>query len=114
MTDHDEQRIRDRAHQMWVADGHPENRALHYWLVAEKELKGEASPEVENQGEGNRTAARVHDEPTRRFAKSGQIEVKAREIKRALDWPDGEKPKQPEAVGKKRRQRIATPHGTEV
>ena len=35
--------IRERAYELWQADGCPEGRELDYWLRAEAELKGDAS-----------------------------------------------------------------------
>lgn len=52
MTEQDEKRIRERAHQMWVDDGCPDDRALEYWLAAERELLG---PEAENIDAGTVT-----------------------------------------------------------
>jgi len=39
----------------------------------------------ENEGEGNRTAAKDYNERTRRFVDSGQVQGKAREAAKALD-----------------------------
>ena len=44
-------------------------------------VKGSEQP---NEGEGIRTAARRYNEAQRRFVRSGQVEEKAREAKKAL------------------------------
>ena len=44
----------------------------------------------QNEGEGNKTAAREYNKGTTEFAKSGQVEGKAREAKRAVDGSEGE------------------------
>jgi hypothetical protein len=33
-----EGRIRERAYEIWSAQGHPEGRAEEYWLMAEHEI----------------------------------------------------------------------------
>jgi hypothetical protein len=38
----DPDQIRERAYQLWQADGCPEGLALDYWLRAEADLAGEA------------------------------------------------------------------------
>ena len=52
-----------------------------------------------NEGEGNKTAAREYNKGTTEFAKSGQVEGKAREAKRAVDGPEGEKLRAAEREG---------------
>ena len=70
MTDLKNHLIRKRAHEMWVNDGRPENRALDYWLAAESELR-----------ETERTS-RLGDQG-RASPQSGKDAKKAR----PLDWP---------------------------
>jgi hypothetical protein len=53
----------------------------------------------QNEGEGNKTAAREYNKGTTEFAKSGQVEGKAREAKRAVDGADGEKLRAAEREG---------------
>jgi hypothetical protein len=53
-----------------------------------------------NEGEGNRTAARAHNESQRRFVKSGQVEKPAREAEQALDGPEARELAEAEALGK--------------
>jgi hypothetical protein len=36
------QRIRERAHALWEADGCPEGREWDYWLIAEQEIVNES------------------------------------------------------------------------
>ena len=54
----------------------------------------------QNEGEGNKTAARNYNKATTEFAKSGEVESKAREAKRAVDGPDGDKLRDAEREGK--------------
>ena len=44
----------------------------------------------QNEGEGNKTAAREYNKATTKFTKSGEVEGKAREAKRAVDGAEGE------------------------
>jgi len=43
-----------------------------------------------NEGEGNRTAARVFNDAQRKFAKSGQVDEAARAAAAAVTGPDSE------------------------
>jgi hypothetical protein len=54
----------------------------------------------QNEGEGNRTAAREYNEAQRRFVESGKVDKKAREAERALDTPEKRTMERAEAVGK--------------
>jgi len=56
-----------------------------------------------NEGEGNKTAAREYNQRTERFAKSGQVEKKAEEAKKALEGPEGEELASAEEAGKSHR-----------
>jgi hypothetical protein len=58
--------------------------------------------EQKNQGEGNREAARRYNEATRDFVKSGKVEKKAQEAKRAVEGKEGEELRKAEAEGKAR------------
>ena len=53
-----------------------------------------------NEGEGNKTAAREYNKETTAFAKSGQVEGKAREAKQAVDGKDADKLREAEREGK--------------
>ena len=53
----------------------------------------------QNEGEGSRTGARAYNEATTKFAKSGEVEGKAREAKRAVDSGEGEKLRKAEREG---------------
>ena len=55
-----------------------------------------------NEGEGNKTAARHYNEATTEFAKSGKVEEKAREARKAVDGQDGEKLRKAERDGLKK------------
>ena len=52
-----------------------------------------------NEGEGNKTAAREYNRETTEFAKSGQVEGKAREAKQALEGREGEELRKAEREG---------------
>lgn len=43
----EENRIRKRAHEIWVEEGKPEGRALHHWLMAKWELELARNPREE-------------------------------------------------------------------
>lgn len=53
-----------------------------------------------NEGEGNRTAARVYNENQHGFVKSGRVKTQAREAERALDGPEARELAEAEAIGK--------------
>jgi hypothetical protein len=53
----------------------------------------------QNEGEGNRTAARAYNKGVRDFEKTGQVEKKAREAADALDGPEAKALKEAEAKG---------------
>jgi hypothetical protein len=52
-----------------------------------------------NEGEGNKTAARHYNEATTEFAKSGKVEEKAQEARKAVDGQDGDKLRKAEREG---------------
>jgi len=54
----------------------------------------------QNEGEGNKTAARQYNEAQERFAQSGQVEEKAREAEQALDGPEKAALQHAEDVGR--------------
>ncbi len=56
-------------------------------------------PQQRNEGEGNKTAARHYNEKTEKFAKSDQVDEKAREAARAVE-SDGGALKRAEQAGK--------------
>jgi len=62
--------------------------------------QGSGTSAQANEGEGNKTAAREYNEAQQAFAKSGQVEEKAREAERALDGPDRRELEEAEAIGK--------------
>jgi Protein of unknown function (DUF2934) len=41
-----EQHIRDRAYQLWEADGAPEGKAEHYWYRAQELIEREEKPDL--------------------------------------------------------------------
>jgi hypothetical protein len=58
--------------------------------------------QANNEGEGNRSAAREYNEAQQRFVESGQVEDAAREAERALDGPERQELLDAEAAGKAR------------
>jgi hypothetical protein len=54
----------------------------------------------QNEGEGNRTAAREYNEAQHRFVESGKVDRKAREAEQALDTPEKRTMERAEAIGK--------------
>lgn len=55
-----------------------------------------------NEGEGNRTAARVYNEAQEDFAKSGKAEPAARDAANALSGPEAEELRRAEEAAKRR------------
>jgi hypothetical protein len=55
----------------------------------------------DNQGEGNRTAAREYNKAQQEFAKSGKVEQAARSAERALDTKEAKELKQAEELGRR-------------
>ena len=53
----------------------------------------------QNEGGGNKTAAREYNKATTEFTKSGEVESNAREAKRAVDSAEGEKLREAERKG---------------
>ncbi|HTJ65469.1 MAG TPA: hypothetical protein VL899_16830 [Alphaproteobacteria bacterium] len=54
----------------------------------------------QNEGEGNRTAARAYNKGVQDFEKTGQVEKKAREAADALNGPEAKALKDAEAEGR--------------
>ncbi len=54
----------------------------------------------ENEGEGNRTAAKAYNKGVQDFEKTGQVDKKAREAADALDGPEAKELRKAEEVGK--------------
>ena len=60
-----EQRIRERAHSLWEADGGIHGRHIHHWLQAEREIDkgdGELGPDDEPRLDALREAKRQHSD----------------------------------------------------
>jgi hypothetical protein len=66
--------------------------------MAENKPPQERTPQ--NEGEGNRTAAREYNEAQHRFVESGKVDKKAREAEQALDTPEKRAMERAEAIGK--------------
>jgi hypothetical protein len=54
-----------------------------------------------NEGEGNRTAAKVYDDATTRFAKSGKVEPAARAAEKSLETPEADDLARAESAGRR-------------
>jgi len=54
----------------------------------------------QNEGEGNKTAAREYNDAQHRFAQSGRVEEKAREAARAMASPERAELERAEAIGR--------------
>lgn len=65
------------------------------------ENRKDAGTTQENEGEGNKTAARHYNEATERFAKSGKVDEKAREARDAVDHDDAHELAEAEQIGKR-------------
>ena len=53
-----------------------------------------------NEGEGNRTAARVYNRATKEFARSGKVEEQAKRAEQAIDGPQKADLERAEQAGK--------------
>jgi hypothetical protein len=56
---------------------------------------------LENEGEGNKTAARRYNEATQQYIESGKVEPAAKEAEAALDGPEAEELELAEEEGKR-------------
>lgn len=65
-----------------------------------KDEKSAAQKGLENEGEGNKTAARRYDDATQKFVESGKVEPAAREAKKAIDGPEGDELRRAEKEAK--------------
>ena len=54
----------------------------------------------QNEGEGNKTSAKEYDEKATKFARSGQVDEKAKQARQAVEGPEGEKLREAEREGK--------------
>ncbi len=59
-------------------------------------------PGLENEGEGNKTAARNYDAGVEKFVRAGKVDEAAEKAKRAVDGDEGEDLRRAEEIGKKR------------
>jgi hypothetical protein len=57
---------------------------------------------LENQGEGNKTAAREYNEKAKEHADSGKVDEAAREAGKAIEGREGTDLRRAEEVGKER------------
>jgi hypothetical protein len=51
MANPNDDRIRERAHQLWEAADRPEGREQDFWYQAERELKGDAATNPDEKSE---------------------------------------------------------------
>jgi hypothetical protein len=65
-----------------------------------KSEKPVPSSGLENEGEGNKTAARHYNEATQKYVESGKVDDAAREAQEALEGPEGEALRRAEKEGK--------------
>ena len=102
------ERIRQRAYELWVAEGRPHAKDIEYWLRAEQEITdAKAAPVAAegrpaNEGEGNRTAARAFNREQTAVAQHEDVEAKAREAEKALEGAEGAQLRRAEDRGKSR------------
>ena len=68
--------------------------------MADERKQGSAGGQ-ENEGEGNRTAARRYNEAVERTVKGGKVEEQARAAEQALEGAEGEELAHAEAEGKR-------------
>jgi hypothetical protein len=54
----------------------------------------------QNEGEGNRTAAKTYNDAQKRFAESGKVDQAAREAEQSTKGPEGEALREAERIGK--------------
>lgn len=54
-----------------------------------------------NEGEGNRTAAKVYNDATERFAKSGKVGPAAKKAEDSLDTPEAAELERAEKAGRR-------------
>jgi Protein of unknown function (DUF2934) len=110
--DEDMERVSSKAYEIWEQEGKPDGRALDHWLEAERHVLGQTGDGDQqdrkgpgpsaNEGEGNRTAARQHNEAQQRFVRSGKVENKAREAQKAIEGDEGKELRKAELVGRQR------------
>lgn len=50
MSDEREEKIRRRAHELWVTEGKPEGREMDFWLQAERELSAAGTKDAGESG----------------------------------------------------------------
>jgi hypothetical protein len=81
---------------------HEANESVRSQQSQQSQGDGEPSgqPGLENEGEGNRTAARHYDEETEKFAKSGGVEPAAKEAERAYEGAEGDDLREAERRGR--------------
>lgn len=70
-------------------------------MTARKRARKHEQSAEPNEGEGNRTYARVYDADQRRFVESGQVEKKAREAEHAVEGKEGRELREAEEFGKR-------------
>jgi hypothetical protein len=63
--------------------------------------RNKTQPNQENEGEGNRTAARKFNQEEQKFAQSGKVGQAAREAEEALDSGAAKELAEAEAIGKR-------------
>jgi hypothetical protein len=102
------ERIRQRAHELWVGEG-PAPCQGHRILAARRagdhRCRGDAGVRRGRTGErgrGNRTAARAFDREQTAFVQHENVEPRARQAEEALEGPEGEQLRRAEQEGRSR------------
>ena len=92
------QRIREHAYKIWEDRGRPDGEHERHWFEAERAVKGGNS----HEDRGGLKAARDYNRDLNNFEKSGQVDSKAEEAKRAVEGPERDSLKRAEEQGKQR------------
>ena len=95
------ERVRERAHQIWIREGRPEGKHREHWLQAEQELAHEGHGD-KAQDEAGRAAALDYDRKAIEFSERGEVDGKAREAEESLAGREAEELNKAEAAGKSR------------
>ena len=93
-----EEKIRQRAYELWESEGRKEWGAEDYWLRAEQELE-RLGPQV-NEGEGNRSAAQIFDRNQTAFAREADVAGHSAAARKALEGAEGNELRKAEQAGK--------------
>ena len=90
-----ERKIRERAHQLWLANGQPEGRDLEHWVEAERQI-------MEEQGQGEPIAAQP-DPPAPSDRPEPQPEPPADPLRNPMEIASTKDPEYPATPGPQER-----------